>query len=231
MHNRDCPCALSVVGKPYAVPRRPLSDAEIAAFRERLVKVATRLFATHGYEGVTMRSVADALGVSPMTSYRYVADKEQLIDLVRTAAFRRLADVQQRVVAHNLPPDKRVRALGRAYIDFALRHPDAYRIMYELNQPQASSSQLEAEVKRSSSFLHDAITELVRMGAVRGDALSLAHLVWAATHGLVSLHLAQKLTNGRDIHELSESLSRLVQRALALPATPTAPARSRRRKA
>jgi AcrR family transcriptional regulator len=212
------------------VPRPPLSAAEIAAFRERLVKVATRLFAAHGFEGVTMRAVADALGVSPMTSYRYVTDKEQLVDWVRTEAFRRFADVQASVASRKLAPGKRVHELGRAYIEFALRQPDSYRIMFELNQPQDSSAELEAEVERSHSFLHDAVEELVRDGVLSGDPLSLAHLFWAVTHGLVTLHLAQKLSMGRDIRELANQLSQISEQALAPRTTSAAKAAKKPRR-
>ena len=53
------------------MPRTALSEAEIEAFRHRAVIAAMKLFAERGYQGVTMRSVAAALGVSAMAPYRY----------------------------------------------------------------------------------------------------------------------------------------------------------------
>jgi AcrR family transcriptional regulator len=197
------------------MPRPQLDAKAVAAFRARLAAVATRLFAEHGFEGVTMRAVAAAMGVSPMASYRYVADKDELLALVRTAAFRSLADAQAKVAARARPPEERVRALGRAYVEFALREPDAYRIMFELRQPNGCRPELDAEVERSFSYLREAVQALVDSGRLKGDALSLAHLFWATTHGLVSLHLAQKLALGRNIHDLARELGRLAEQAMS----------------
>ena len=49
---------------------RILSDADVADFRARLCAAAEDQFAEHGIEAVTMRQLAAALGVSPMTPYR-----------------------------------------------------------------------------------------------------------------------------------------------------------------
>jgi len=49
---------------------RYLTEQDIADFRAELCKVATERFARHGYEGVTMRQLAEALGCSPKTPYR-----------------------------------------------------------------------------------------------------------------------------------------------------------------
>ena len=53
---------------------RYLTDKDIADFRTQLCKVATERFARFGYEGVTMRQLAEALGCSPKTPYRYFKD-------------------------------------------------------------------------------------------------------------------------------------------------------------
>ena len=53
---------------------RALSPADVESFRTRLCDVAEKLFAAHGPDGVTLREMADALGVSSMTPYRYFKD-------------------------------------------------------------------------------------------------------------------------------------------------------------
>lgn len=181
------------------MPRVALAADAIAAFRERATAAATRLFAAHGYDAVTMRAVADELGVSPMTSYRYLAGKDELFALVRAAAFRRFADRLEaaagRGAAKGLDPIARLYRLKRAYVEFAVAEADAYRIMFELRQPDdaARSPELAAESRRAFGCLHDAVRDAVTAGALEGEPLTLAHLLWASTHGLVSLHLAGRL--------------------------------------
>ena len=74
---------------------RYLTEQDIADFRAELCKVATERFAKNGYEGVTMRQLAEALGCSPKTPYRYFKDKADILATVRAQAFGRFADALQ----------------------------------------------------------------------------------------------------------------------------------------
>ncbi len=187
------------------MPRSPLTADQVEEFRARATRAATRLFAEHGFEGVTMRSLAAELECSPMTPYRYFENKEHLFAAVRTDAFRRFADAQAVASKQRGSARTRLRRLGRAYVEFALAEPDAYRTMFELRQAEAGvHPELDAEVERAFSYLVGAMSELVREGGARGDALTLAHMAWAQVHGIVSLHLAGKLTMGRSITELAK---------------------------
>jgi AcrR family transcriptional regulator len=185
------------------VPRAALRPADVAAFRARAAAAATALFAEQGYEAVTMRALADALGVSAMTPYRYLAGKEELFALVRSEAFRRFAERLEAALARGGgDPAAKLRRLKQAYIGFALDEPDAYRIMFELRQPDPSHAELAAQSRRAFAALHRTVTEAVDAGLLDGDPLTVAHLLWASTHGLVSLHLAGKLA-GRTITQLA----------------------------
>ena len=185
------------------MPRAALTEEELSAFRERAVAAATRLFAEQGYRGVTLRSLAKDLGVSPMTPYRYFENKTELFAMVRTQACRRFADAQRDAVAGLDEPAERLRMLGRAYVRFALDEPDAYRIMFELSQaPAGTYPELEAEQARAFSYLHEAVERGVEAGLLEGEPLQRAHYLWAQVHGLVSLHLAGKLIMGCALEDL-----------------------------
>jgi AcrR family transcriptional regulator len=189
------------------MPRVALNEKQIGAFRKHVVQAATRLFATEGYEAVTMRRLAARLRVSPMTPYRYFEDKEDLFAAVKTAAFHRFADRQAAAFAKDGPPGGALLRLGRAYIRFALDEPDAYRIMFEL-RPKTTRPypELEREQKRSFSYLQQAVEAAAgQSGTEDSDPLTAAHLAWAQVHGIVSLHLAGKLIMGRSLEEIVEA--------------------------
>jgi AcrR family transcriptional regulator len=192
-----------------AVPRPSLDAEEISAFRRRAVAAAMGLFAEQGYEAVTMRSLGAALGVSAMTPYRYLSGKEELFVLVRAEAFRRFADALELALdkAPRDEPVARLVELKRAYIAFALAQPDAYRIMFELRgavaSPGPAKDELEVESRRAFACLRRSVVDAVEHGQLHGDPLTLAHLFWASTHGLISLHFAGQLEAGRSIHVLA----------------------------
>ncbi len=188
------------------MPRVALKADDIEAFRRKATAAAMRLFAQHGYDGVTMRALAEELGVSAMTSYRYVAGKDELFALVRAEAFRRFGDCLASAGGRSVDPSERLLRLKKAYIGFAVDDVDAYRIMFELRAPDDANTeaaeQVERESRRAFGYLHDAVRAAVEAGELVGDALAVARLLWASTHGLVSLHLAGRLSR-RALEELA----------------------------
>ena len=85
------------------MPRSLSRDAE-RAFRDRLCRIAARQFATLGYAGVTLRALAQELGCSRMTPYRYFADKGEILAAIRARAFGRLADINEEIAARTPHP-------------------------------------------------------------------------------------------------------------------------------
>lgn len=199
------------------MPRAALSDAEVERFRDALCDAATRRFAEHGYDGVTLRALAAELGCSPMTPYRYFDNKAEIFEAVRAAAFERFAAGQEAAARTQGDPVTRLRALARAYVRFALDEPHAYRIMFELDPPfdgAAGPGDL-----RSWNAMRGVVGEAVERGVLQGCPDTLAHLFWSGVHGIVTLHLAGKLVLGKSLEELLEAF---MQRELAFSSTPSA---------
>jgi AcrR family transcriptional regulator len=150
-----------------------------------------------------MRAIADGLGVSAMAPYRYFENKAEIFALVRADAFRRFADGQERAFAAVADPMGRLFAMRDEYVRFALGHADEYRIMFDLDQePEDQYPQLARENHRSFETLKEAVRLAVEAGIMRGDPSVVAHQAWATLHGMISLHLAGKLTMGCSLEEL-----------------------------
>lgn len=185
------------------MPRAPLTEAEVAAFRKKTARVATRLFAKEGYAAVTMRAIADGLGTSPMAPYRYFENKAEIFAMVRTEAFRRFADRMEASFASTGNPLERLRAMRNEYVRFALRHADEYRVMFQLDQDAEDRyPEMGEQSLRSFRTLQRATELAVEAGIAQGDPLTVAHILWATLHGMISLHLAGKLTGGRTLEDL-----------------------------
>jgi len=105
-------------------PRK--SEAEERALRERVVGVARDLFAHDGYEGVSMRRVAQAVGCSPAQLYTLFGGKRDLLRHIWEDAFAELAGALRKA-ATGEDPLKRLRAMGDAWCRFWLANPDHYR--------------------------------------------------------------------------------------------------------
>lgn len=193
---------------------RYLSDETVADFRKKLCRVAARRFAEFGYAGVTLRALSDELGCSRTTPYRYFEDKAAILAAVRTEGFRRLAEAGEAAVRAEPDPLLRLQAVARAYLRFAAEEPDSYRLMFEIPEKFAPTPNAEqrAVIRRSQRPLIEAVQVGVKAGLIDGSPTTVTHLLWAALHGVVSLHLADKLTAGRTFEELSEAMVNLLSR-------------------
>lgn len=201
---------------------RYLTEQDIADFRAELCRVATERFARFGYEGVTMRQLAEALGCSPKTPYRYFKDKADILATVRAEAFSRFADTLEAAAVKGEGPLDKARLVGDAYVRFADEHPHAYRIMFEIDQPIGEDHpDLLRESKRARTFVTRQAEDMVKAGLIDADPLLFGLSMWAATHGLVMLKQAGMLQYGPDIRTLAGFHGALMFKGALTPATKT----------
>lgn len=193
-----------VSGYPREImPRHALRPADIDAFRKRTLAAATLLFARDGYKAVTMRAIAEELGTSAMAPYRYFQNKAEIFAMVRAEGYRRFADAQERAFGASRDPLTRLFEMRNAYVHFALEHPDEYRVMFELQQePEDRHPELASQSHRAFALLEEAARQAIAANVLAGEPTTVAHLLWSSLHGMVSLHLAGKLTLGCSLDEL-----------------------------
>jgi len=172
-----------------------LSADDILQFQDRLCDAAEHLFVVHGPEAVTIRQLASAIGVSPMTPYRYFKDKDAILAAVRARAFDRHAQALE--TAYHAPasgPVERAVTVSGAYLRFALEHPEAYKLMFDITQPGAEAyPDLVRAGERSRATMTRHIRDLTEAGLISGDPDLIGHMYWAAMHGPIMLQLSGML--------------------------------------
>jgi Transcriptional regulator len=173
---------------------RTLSQEDILEFREQACLAASRLFAQRGTDGVTMRALAEVMGISPMKPYHYFRDKEEILAASVMRAFNRFVAAIEEVDDMPGTPLEKADARRRAYVKFALAEPDAYRMMFEMPYPDfAKYPDLAAAVERCRWVMRRSMDALVADGIVKGNPSTLGYVFWCALHGPISLYLAGKL--------------------------------------
>ena len=203
-----------------------LTPNDVLQFRQRLCDLALKAFAEQGVEGMSLRGLAAAAGCSRTTPYRYFKNKEDILAAVRQAQFQRMADDAEEVAGRVNDPDERLVALARAYLSFALATPDAYRVMYSVaQQDEQRYPELVRQVNRAQRPMMTAVDEAIESGSIKGDPTNIVHVLWAGLHGIISLHLSDKLHMGRNIEELAEVMIRSLSRAVASKPSPQPAAR------
>ena len=167
--------------------------------RQKILDTARELFIAHGYDGVTLRKIANAIEYSPGTIYGYFRDKDELLRALCVADFEIFEKSLPREFATANPLDA-IRAIGAAYVRFALGHPNQYRLMFMTPKP-AVMNELDADVlaKRGDPARDGyALLRHVVQTAIDGNLLRdrfhdsevVAQTLWAGVHGMASLEIA-----------------------------------------
>ncbi len=172
--------------------------------RRALLDEALVTISDEGVAGVTLRAIGARLGVSRSALYRHFADKRALLAAVATEGFRELR--QQLVAAWETGGrnDGAFRAMGVAYVRFAVANPSHYRVMFGgFVDIQAPDAELVVEAEGAFQALVDALAALQREAIVRrDDTVLMARYVWALVHGIAMLGIDRGLREPAAVEEL-----------------------------
>jgi AcrR family transcriptional regulator len=177
---------------------RERREREKIETREIILNAARELFISEGYEGVSMRKVAEKIEYSPTAIYVHFKDKDDLFRELCHEDYARLAAEFQ---AASLPADpiERLRQIGQTYIEFGLHYPNHFKLMFMTPHPPAELDERDRDVKGnpekdSYAFLMQTVHEALAEGKFREDlkdAELIAQTLWAAAHGVVALKIAK----------------------------------------
>lgn len=190
--------------------------------RAEMLAAAERIFVEHGYEGATIRKIADEVGLSSTALYMHFADKGEILHEICRETFQRLRDGNRGIMDEPGTADERLRRILQAYIDFGFENPNAYRLVY-LTRPveardgaQTAAQQLGADLFASFQAVIDEIGAEGRL--LNGDARLSAQLFWSGIHGVVSLVITKPYFEWADPADLGRNMGEALMRGLVRPA-------------
>ncbi len=160
------------------------------AQRRLLLDIASGLLETEGAAALTMRRIAAEAECSTTVLYSMFGGKSGVLEALWVEGFERLDRALQRVSAED--PLDRLAMLGRAYRETALANRAYYALMFQRPLPDFEPSPAAyAQSLRALRAITEAVQHCMNLGVFRpGDAAHIARVLWAATHGAVSLELA-----------------------------------------
>jgi AcrR family transcriptional regulator len=158
--------------------------------KEALQRAALELIAEKGPFGFTFADAARWAGVSPAAPYRHYSDREELMADVAKRGFEEFEQALRKAWDDGeKDPVRSFEKLGRAYLDFARKHPAYYSAMFEAGVPVGKNPELREAGERAFNVLRGAAEKLVANAPAgkRPPAAMMALHVWALSHGIASL--------------------------------------------
>lgn len=156
--------------------------------RAELLRTSRKLLDESGPSALSMREVARRAGCTHQAPYHYFANREAILAALVREGFDELADRLASARERLEGADRRVvlTASGNAYVEFALRHPGVFRVMF---RPDVCDPERFPEVVRASERARDELARLARRVAGEETSLEIEVLFWSGVHGLASLLL------------------------------------------
>lgn len=198
-----------------------ITEDGLRAVREALTRTATELFVDQGLAGLTMRRLADAAGISRSTPYGYFADKDEIVDSIRAAAYDRLTDRYLRIVVAENDLLARLRGCAKTYVEFAIAEPQVYRLMTETNIDGGTGNRDLARAR--DGFLAVAgsvLQDCIDAGLVLGARMDVQTISTAAIQGLIQMYFSGHLATPEDLRRHVEICLDMMARSVLNPDHP-----------
>lgn len=201
-------------------PKRRISTSDLS---EKIIAAAWKQISIEGAPALSLRSIARSLSITAPAIYNYFPDRDGLVTVLIADAYMSLGDSQQQAL-HNIPEANhadRLKALGLAYRDWAVKFPERYQLIF--GTPIAGyvvpMDQTMPAAERSLSYLMTVLDQAKKSGCLNTkyiqkfsldlenmlskwqeiinkdidqDVLYLVLVIWAKVHGLVSLEISKQ---------------------------------------
>ena len=156
--------------------------------RAETLAAARELIQEEGYEGLTLRRLANRMECSPMALYSYFADKQALLTALALEGFEKLATRFDSTGRRD--PLTALRKILLDYIAYAEENPFEYRILFLSVQTLGQVKQTRQDLQeRNPAFgaLFKCVETCIKAGLLQGDAFAVSTVLWTGAHGAASL--------------------------------------------
>ena len=168
----------------------------VSKFRERyrqdlrrtILDAAREAFAAGGYDSVSMRGLAEAVGLTHGSLYAYFKDKDELFEALVEESFDQLAAALRQMKGRGGDPVRFLKRAGRKYVEFGLQNPSAYEFAFILRRPGRGTQKPHL----TYDYLRAAVQRCIDQKRFRTrDADAAGQAIWAAVHGVTALLIAR----------------------------------------
>jgi AcrR family transcriptional regulator len=172
---------------PNASPRARFREM----MRDDILAAARQIMQTGGYPALSMRALAEAVGVRAPTLYDYFASKEDVMNAVFMQGVELLANHFQGQLETTEPGLERLVQIGIVYRQFGIENPDLYQLLFaKLDQSFVPGEEQRTASKGLFEALRRHVVDALEIGALRpNDPDFVALSIWSAAHGYVTLEL------------------------------------------
>jgi AcrR family transcriptional regulator len=195
--------------------RTAYTEEEIQQARRMLIDGAMSLYMEGGLDSVSLRQVADRIGMSHTLVYRYFNDKNALLAELRMDCLDELEQALHNADDPAAAPLERLRRALGTMMTFGHDEPAKYRLVFAHEQPHLDDfPRLRARREKVFAVCLEIVSAAVRAKGLGVDPLLYTHGFWSLIHGMLSLHTAGQLVHGVALERMASPLLEILLRPL-----------------
>jgi AcrR family transcriptional regulator len=149
---------------------------------------------TNNVDAISVRAIANAIGITAPALYLHFPTKDDLVFAACNRHFKSFQDALEGADDTALAPMERLARIGRAYCEWGIANPEAYRIMFmdrEVGPPDDMPLDEIYGLAALTSLISIIETGIAANAFTSTDAIGIAMTLWAAVHGVTALAIAQ----------------------------------------
>ena len=175
--------------------------------RQTLLTASKQLIVDHGIEYLSLRKLAERVGVSRTAAYHHFDDKNDLLCAIAAEGFHhRYKDMQKNDTNDELTDQQKVQQYIYQYVQFAAQNPEVYELMFGrcIWKQAKCTEELKQIAYASFQYQLDMIKHWQSKGLIKDDdPLRISQVLWGAMHGIAKLYIDGIYTDVSRVEEIS----------------------------
>ncbi len=209
--------------------RKTRSPEVVEKIKDHIIGEAMKLIIDIGFNNMSIRKLAQRLGMSPTNIYYYYASQDEIYLNIQIKGFKSLQTILEQASQQEKDPYIGLEKIIRAYLEFGFTHPDYYQIMLNSDTPrylEYKGNKIEPIALKAKQMAIDAITVPLKVienicalnpAVPKQDIEFRAYQIWITLHGMVTLNNRNIL---QELEEIPEKLINRMCEELMLPFHP-----------
>ena len=198
------------------MPKTARKAEEITGIKKRILTAALDIIVSEGFINLSMRKLASRLGMTAANIYNYFNNKDEIYILVRAMGFEMLSQLMDSIYVKEKDPHARMEGIIRSYIDFGIKNPDYYEIMFNSNTPKdldypgSPIEDVAAKERKISLKVVEIALAAVKDAVPCYEESDLMHHViklWIMMNGIVNLYNSNRL---KDVNQQVDIIIRKI---------------------
>jgi AcrR family transcriptional regulator len=171
------------------------------AVRIAILEAAKNIILKEGWQAVSIRKIADAIGYSLPVVYNHFDSKDAILEEFVKYGFGMLGEVMSNAKSTSTDPALQLTAMAKSYFHFAFEQREYYQMMFGLGMPSCERTRQITEIGNFSAILINSIQNLSNNVNIEEKTLLKFHTFWSILHGLSSINMVNMTATPNEMQQ------------------------------